>query len=587
MKIFIVFGEFKKHTAEFWYNYFMMNALSNWFRWFLIAAIIAAAGLLMVAASWQDSAVVEEPIHLNNILSALPILTQKLDFSANPDLTLYWLRLLPVAGALILLMLLYIFTKQLIGRWWAILPIFFLAFSPTLIAKGHYLTSDIGTALGLFIALWSFLIFLHNRTGKNLMLAGLTFGLAQLLNLSLIVLTPLFAVLMVVFYFTRLAEDWPFTDPIERFKRFSRRAMRYFKYLIAIFLVGFLLVYCVFLLRNWNSPPQEENSFLPETANRLLTPITAYSTQLSSHLNAQRPIFFLGTIYDSAPIYYLPAIFVLKEPLAGVLITLAALLIGSWKFVKGLAAFIFRRTRKPLEYFSTNFPEFAMIIVVGFYWASGNLKVLPILPFIYILTVENVKRWFSLQNIEKVRNFVLKINILTHEFVGLSVKTIILTAVLIWFAASAVLAYPNFNSYFNIAASGMVGGYKFLNSENYDWGQDLKRLAVWAKTNLSPEEKIAVDYYGGGDPRYYLGQQFEPWLSAKGTPATDDIRWIAISATRLQMAKTKIAGHYQRKPEDEYEWLVNSVPPYAKIGGIFVYQLERGGSTGNREIPSE
>ena len=174
-----------------------------------------------------------------------------------------------------------------------------------------------------------------------------------------------------------------------------------------------------------------------------------------------------------------------------------------------------------------------------------------------------------------IRNFVIKIFVLAHEFFGLSIKAAILAAVLVWYLVSSLIAYPHFLSYYNLITGGTSFGYKYVTDSNYDWGQDLKRLAVWAKENLPPEEKIAVDYFGGSNPKYYLGDQMEYWWSAKGTPVTDGIKWLAISINTVQSAKGKLAANQIRRPEDEYQWLNEPYKPFARAGtSIFIYKLK-------------
>ena len=103
---------------------------------------------------------------------------------------------------------------------------------------------------------------------------------------------------------------------------------------------------------------------------------------------------------------------------------------------------------------------------------------------------------------------------------------------------------------------------------NLDWGQDLKRLEEWRKENKI--EKLALDYFGGGSPEYYL-KGFESWRSQKGMPLEGS--YFAISATFLQGAHGKPAPGFVRIPEDSYEWLAG-LTPIARAGdSIFIYQI--------------
>ncbi len=138
-----------------------------------------------------------------------------------------------------------------------------------------------------------------------------------------------------------------------------------------------------------------------------------------------------------------------------------------------------------------------------------------------------------------------------------------------------MLVYPHFLSYFNQFAGGINDGYHYAVDSNYDWGQDLKRLAKW--TNDNDIKKIGVDYFGGGNPKYYLGDKVEYWQSAKNNPKYESIEWLAISVNTLQNAFGKLHPGQSRNPEDEYQWLKEIKNPYQpdfKAGkSIFIYKL--------------
>ena len=110
---------------------------------------------------------------------------------------------------------------------------------------------------------------------------------------------------------------------------------------------------------------------------------------------------------------------------------------------------------------------------------------------------------------------------------------------------------------------------------NYDWGQDLKRLEKFVEKNKI--DKIAVDYFGGGNPKYYLKNKAVYWWSAKGNPKEEGIEYLAVSINTLQGAFGKLHPGQFRKPEDEYQWLKALKNPYQpdfKAGtSIFIYKL--------------
>ena len=102
--------------------------------------------------------------------------------------------------------------------------------------------------------------------------------------------------------------------------------------------------------------------------------------------------------------------------------------------------------------------------------------------------------------------------------------------------------------------------------------------------NAHPSDKIAVDYFGGGNPQYYLGTKEVDWSSSKGNPADQGVHWLAISINTLEIATQPLAPGQMRNASDSYSWLTslraaaagmgNVPPPDFRIGtSIFVYHL--------------
>src|SRR3989344_5421614 len=152
-------------------------------------------------------------------------------------------------------------------------------------------------------------------------------------------------------------------------------------------------------------------------------------------------------------------------------------------------------------------------------------------------------------------------------------KTGFVLIMVAWLMVEASISYPFYLSYFNETAR-TDNGWRYVTDSNYDWGQDMKRLKAFVDEN--PEiDKIAVDYFGGGSPQYYLGDKFVAWQSNKGNPLESNIKWLAVSINTIQGAKGRAAPDFQRNPEDEYQWLKNPYEPYAAAGkSIFIYKLD-------------
>lgn len=162
-------------------------------------------------------------------------------------------------------------------------------------------------------------------------------------------------------------------------------------------------------------------------------------------------------------------------------------------------------------------------------------------------------------------------------------KAALLFALLVWLIIETLSCAPYFTSYFNEFGGGVWNGYHYVTDSNYDWGQDLLRLQSFVAGH--PQiDRIAVDYFGGGNPKYYLGSKEVNWSSAQGDPADQGIHWLAVSVNTLQGDIQPLGPGQTRNASDTYAWLTEFRPPATGMGNvpqpdyrvgtsIFVYKL--------------
>jgi 4-amino-4-deoxy-L-arabinose transferase-like glycosyltransferase len=74
-------------------------------------------------------------------------------------------------------------------------------------------------------------------------------------------------------------------------------------------------------------------------------------------------------------------------------------------------------------------------------------------------------------------------------------------AALVWLAAVNLWIHPHYLAYFNELIGGPANGHKYLADSNIDWGQDLLRLAEYGRKH--PDEPIHLAYFGSANPAYY------------------------------------------------------------------------------------
>ncbi|MDE2019090.1 MAG: phospholipid carrier-dependent glycosyltransferase [Patescibacteria group bacterium] len=538
-------------------------------------------------------------------------------------------RIMPILITLLTVMFVFLLARRLLGNFWALLPTALFSLSPIVLAHGHYVTTDVGAAFGVVFATYFFLRFLeeqgagdreqghslfHISCSRSLFLAGIAFGVAMIAKFSTPFLIPLF--LFMALLWGLLYKRWHIV----------------WKTLL-LFAVGYLVVvYPIYLLFTLHYPIAKQVSdttfILGSFANgptpagtichgmRCLAdldiwmsrhyatrPFAEYLLGLLMVLqrsDAGNTIYYLGHVVNSGGWTYFPVLYLLKEPIPTLIIVLGALLLGLWRLFKSIFHFSFSMLRKIPGWARQNFAEISMFAFVALYWGYsmhsplniGIRHILPTLPFIYILAAGAWKKFasfpkFELSGMGGGRTVFDSMNAMMSNvrtsLVRMAVVYGAMVLLIIWLLLETLFAAPYFLSYFNEFGGGVWNGYHYVTDSNYDWGQDLLRLQQWigqqnkscAMSGASPStciDKIAVDYFGGGDPNYYLntelGTREVDWNSSKGNPAGQGIHWFAVSVNQLEGGIQPVANGETRDPQNQYSWLTALRPPQPGMGNV-------------------
>lgn len=496
----------------------------------------------------------------------------------DPDRILFWSRLPMMILTLILGWLFFNWAKKIYGNKVGLLSLFFFSFSPTIIAHSRYVTTDLAAAFGFFIGIAAFVRFLEKQTANRMILAGLAIGAALLLKFSVILLIPF----CLLFGFLRLI---PANFNQFEFRDFLLKKLKMLGQIAVIFLIAAASVYLVYLFHVWNYPQERQvrdtdlilASFgfrpaadlaLAMAANPIFRPLGQYLLGLL--MVAQRSAggntaYFLGEVSSGGWWYYFPTAYLLKEPLPFLILAGLALILA----LKAIKNSREKTLAAALEWMRGNFAlSTGMIFIAGYWLISirsplniGIRHVIPTYPFIYFLVSRQIVRWFHFSSFSDPQNLRQRLRTLYERYVKALPKYVLMTFLFLWLVLSTAVAFPNYLSYYNELAGGSRNGFKYIVDSNYDWGQDLKRLQNFVQKNKI--EKIAVDYFGGGAPSYYLGDKFEPWQPERGRPdpSKGNPEWLAVSATLRQGA------------QDSYLWLRDR-EPIARAGySIFIYKF--------------
>ena len=470
--------------------------------------------------------------------------------------------------------LIYRFAKERYGERAAFIATLLFSFSPTVLAHSRFVTTDMPALFGTLFGTYFFIKFVQKPNWRSFWFAAVAFGVAELTKFSVVLIAPLFALMTIA---------WCFANSFS-----LKHSVILFMRSLALMLAGIIIVvWPVYALHTINYPPEKQRtdteSNLSSYGNRFFADPVVWASDkpvirslayyasgilmVNQRSEGGNTTFFLGEIRNYAWKYYFPVVYAIKEPLAFWGLVIIALLTLSLRVKK------FDLTLKKIKnWVSEYFLEFSMLLWLAIYWyfsinANLNIGVRHLLPtygFVFILLAGQLSNIG--QNLKsKAQNNNLKFKRLFFAF------NFMLYALLGWYVYETVSVHPYYLTYFNQIAGGPSGGYRYVVDSNLDWGQDLKRLAIWVEENNI--DKIHLDYFGWADQGYYLKDKLiwinsGTYYSARDFLAQNpDGGYIAVSASFYMGSR--------ENPETSYAWL-DAYEPVAIIGNsIFVWKIER------------
>ena len=254
------------------------------------------------------------------------------------------------------------------------------------------------------------------------------------------------------------------------------------------------------------------------------------------------PAYLLGKWSTGALRSYFPLTLLTKTPLA------LPILLG----LGLLAILASAATRRAPELLFVALPPALLlaVMVTGNHLYIGIRYCLPILPFLFLLAAAAFRDGVSRR--ERL------------------VRRVAWVLLLSW-VVSTVSQYPYYLAYFNEAARGPGLAGEVLLDSNLDWGQDLKRLGAFVEAQRIPMVYLA--YFGHVWPQQYA-------IPAAPPPNGPVEGWVAISISLLKgqvYARTYLTGELVPLGGEQFAWL-RGLTPVAKVGrSILVYHLGPGG----------
>lgn len=345
---------------------------------------------------------------------------------SNDDSDLVSARIMMLIYPLLLGVGIYWFTKSIFGTIPATAALFLYATNPSVLAHSSLVTTDICAAFGFFLGFTVCSKGLSKDNKWFSMLGGLCLGLALLAKYTGVLLIPVLAALAL----------------------FPKPTLKKSFHLGMMFLVGLLLLNLAYGFTASLGQTYEARSL----AGKILTPFSYIPPlipapyligldRVSEVMELGHPAYFFGEFTLTNKWYFYPVAFVLKEPLA----FLVLLLIGGAVIIK--------------KHWIVIVP--IIIPLISFLFLNNNFvgprHLLVIYPFLFFVCASA----FSLK-FKPVK--------LLWILPALQLASILITA-------------PHYLSYFNEAAGGSRHGDQYLLDSNLDWGQDYQKALDLKKSS--------------------------------------------------------------------------------------------------------
>ena len=496
----------------------------------LIVVLLLLAVLLQCILSMRmKSATYDEPNHLIagyyylkmgdlslnwpnppliNVISAIPLLfldlkTQPYDphqsdhlfvhdflyvINNNADQIVFWARIPTILLSLLLGFFAFKWATELYGIESGLFSLLLYAFSPNILAHSRLATIDLGVTCFTFIACYRLWKFGSRPSAGNLLLAGLTLGLALISKFSAVFLLPVYLLFPLAQLFLNDSQPRPNlglgrpdlrTDaPTGSLKKCGQMIV-YSGLIIGIGLLVIIAAYPSYL-KLWyhfdetialavqqSYPKAEINKGLWHLVSSIRIPGREYAlglVGLIEHSKKGHDAFLWGKISPQGWWYYHLAALAIKTPIALQIMLLLALGLSLWWLIKGTGPNLH-------DDFFLVIPPFVILMAISFGSVKIGLRhVLPVFPFIFVFTA----RFFKLA---------LERSLLS----GLAFLLII------WYLISSIRIYPHYLAYFNEYVGGPTNGYKYLVDSNLDWGQDLKGSKEYMERR--DIEKVKLAYF--------------------------------------------------------------------------------------------
>jgi hypothetical protein len=432
----------------------------------------------------------------------------------DPYSTVIWARVPMLLLTLLLGLAIYVFGSRLGDAWGGLLCLSAYASMPAFLAFGPLVITDIAVTLFWVLAIWQLPEMWRSPSRRRLLMFGLALAGAFLSKFSS-------GLLFFVFFAFALSLRWRGV-PEQPTDKAARRAWRRsaWRNLAKATLWAALFVYITYFVLSWNQPT-DSLSIIPHFPaspflRRLLMPLWLYfrGLMLFAFSAGSRPTYILGRAYSHGVWFYFPALFILKSPLAFLLLLLFSVVIaillkerpgGKLSAIPNGMELHWRGVWVSLAVFMVGCLLDRLDISIRHFSVALALLILLLAPLPRMLQLLQRSNWRG----ARTGNWVT---------IGLAVVSL----------ATAVLAYPNYLPFLNVLSIGRPG-YLLVNDSNLDWNHALPEVESFARQRRL--NHVLLDEWGFSEPAAYAPRA-QLWSCQEPSPS-DGGHWAVVSANNI------------------------------------------------------
>ncbi|MGI4828386.1 MAG: glycosyltransferase family 39 protein [Janthinobacterium lividum] len=464
-------------------------------------------------------------------------------FGNGGDRVLFPARMACMGFSLLLAVLIYAAGRRMFGISASLAALTLFVFDPNVLAHGTLVSTDLGSALFLFAAVFAFYRYAQAPRHAWFLATGLLAGLAMVTKFTGILIVPMLVLLCVA----------------EAIRLRSLRVRTRLAACAGMLLIGWIVLWGFYGFRYAaapnglalspplapyiaSTPGKTGASKLAFAARYHLLP-EAYLWGLANtkHTEWEYTSFFFGRLYRHGPWQYFPAAFLIKSTLPLLLLLVLAPVL--W----------FRtRARHAQELVFLLLPVCVYFAVVTMsHFDIGARHLMPIYPFLYVLAGAAAALAFRSGR----------------------VWATVAAALLLWQVVTSVRVGPAYMAYGNEAWGGPLGVRNYLSDANVDWGQQLKSVKQYLDANGITNCWFAYFPDGAVQPQDY-------GISCHRLPTPSGLWWLnlpmdvppVINGTVL-ISESDLEGVESGDgPLNPYDAFRGMKPAAILQDGVYVYQ---------------